>query len=73
MNKNLFYRLDESDYPQIVRGVNHNSSPMMVVYEGSTIFGIVYYSENCVANVLSLGSTINDSFRVRYLHLNDEL
>ena len=45
---------------------------MMVVYEGSTIFGIVYYSENCVANVLSLGSTIDNSFRVRYLHLHDE-
>ena len=72
MNKNLFFRLDESDYPLIVRGVNQNSSPMMVMYEGSTIFGVVYYSENCVANVLSLGSTIDNSFRVRYLHLNDE-
>ena len=72
MNKNLFYRLDESDYPLIVRGVNQNSSPMMVMFEGSTIFGVVYYSENCVANVLSLGSTIDNSFRVRYLHLHDE-
>ena len=37
---------------------------MMSMYEGSTIFGLVYYSENCVANVLSLGSTIDDSFRL---------
>ena len=45
---------------------------MMVMFEGSTIFGVVYYSENCVANILSLGSTIDNGFRVRYLHLHYE-
>ena len=64
MKENLFHKSDESDYPLKVRGVNQNSSPMMVMQEGSTIFGVVYYIENCVANVLSVGSTIDNSFRI---------
>ena len=45
---------------------------MYVTYEGDTIFGVVYYSEDCVANVLSLGNAIDSSYKIRYLASHDE-
>ena len=72
MNIDLFHDLEISESPLIVRGVNSDSAPMIVSYEGSTIFGIVYYSENCVANVLSLGCAIDTSYKIRYLHHTDQ-
>ena len=46
----LFTFITLSDSPLVVRGVNVDSSAMNVTYEGDTIFGVVYYSEDCVAN-----------------------
>ena len=71
-SRGLFTQVYLSEYPLIVRGVNSDSVPMIVKYEGSTIFGVVYYSTDCVANVLSLGNAIDSSYKVRYLSAYDE-
>ena len=68
----MFTFITLSDSPLVVRGVNVDSSPMYVTYEGDTIFGVVYYSEDCVANVLSLGNAIDSSYKIRYLASHDE-
>ena len=66
-SKNLFWNFRQSDVPVIVRGVNSDSNPMIVTEEGETKFGTVYYSEYCVANVLSLGNAVDEFHIVRYL------
>ena len=66
-SKNLFRNFRQSDVPVIVRGVNSDSNPMIVTEEGETEFGTVYYSEYCVANVLSLGNAVDEFHIVRYL------
>ena len=70
--KDLFTFITLSDSPLVVRGVNVDSSPIYVTYEGDTIFGVVHYSEDYVANVLSLGNTIDSSYKFRYLASHDE-
>ena len=57
----------QSDSPVIIRGVNSNSNPMIVIEEGETEFGTVYHSEHCVANVLSLENAVDEFHLVRYL------
>ena len=71
-SKQLFTHITYAEYPLIVRGVSSDSSPMTVTQEGNTIFGTIYYSSKCVANVLSLGSTIDNSYKVRYLDKRDQ-
>ena len=34
--------------------------------------GELYYSEDCVANVLSLGNAVDSSYKIRYLASHDE-
>ena len=64
--KNLFRNSRQSDSPVIVRCVNSDSNPMIVTEERETEFGAVYYSEYCVANILSLGNTVDEFHLVRY-------
>ena len=40
---------------------------MIVIEEGETEFGTAYYSEHCLANVLSLGNAVDEFRLVRYL------
>ena len=42
---------------------------MIVIEEGEKEFGTVYYSERCVANVLSLGNAVDEFHLVRYLRV----
>ena len=44
-----------------------DSNPMIVIEGGETEFGTVYYSEHCVANVLSLENAVDEFHSVRYL------
>ena len=41
-NKDLFIFISFSNNPLVVRGVNVDSPPMYITYEGDTIFRVVY-------------------------------
>ena len=71
-SRELFEDITITDSPLVVRGVNVDSKPMRVKHEGNTIFGIVYYSKDCVANVLSLGNAIDYCYEVKYVGTDDE-
>ena len=71
-HKPLFKHIRVSDNPLIVRGVNDNSTPLIVTLEGDTVFGSVYYNENCVANVLSLGTVVDTCFKIIYDEILDQ-
>ena len=71
-HKALFKHMKVSDNPLIVRGVSDDSEPMIVTIDGETIFGKVYYSENCVANILSLGCVVDTCHRIIYHESSDK-
>ena len=68
-HKPLFKHKRVSDNPLIVRGMNDSSKPMIVTLEGDTQFGRVHFSENCVANVLSLGTVVGKCYKI----IDDEI
>ena len=69
-DKNLFYSLRKSD-SLVIDGVNNNSDPLVITEYGTTDFGIVYYSKDCVANILSFGNLVDDSDFIKYCYKSD--
>ena len=63
---NLFYDIITSRVPLLVSGVNSRGEPLVITECGNTDFGIVYYDPNCIANILSFGNMVNNSFSVSY-------
>ena len=66
-NKHLFYSIYNSDKPLSVSGVNAKGKPLVITQCGDNDFGIVYYDSNCIANLLSFGSMVNNSKSVSYI------
>ena len=63
---NLFYDIITSRVPLLVSGVNSRGDLLVITEYGNTDFGIVYYDPNCIANILSFGNMVNNSFSVSY-------
>ena len=60
-DKYLLYSSSKSD-SLVIDGVNSNSAPLVITEYGRTDFGVVYYSRDCVANILSFGNLADDSY-----------
>lgn len=45
---------------------------MYITYEGDSIVGVVFCSEDCGANVLRLGNAIDSSYKIRFSATQDE-
>ena len=70
-NKNLFYKVYNSEKPLVVSGVNARGKPLVITQCGDTDFGTVYYDSNCIANILSFGNMVNNSKSVSYIQKHD--
>ena len=69
-DRNLFYSLKETDQ-LVIDGVNSDSKPLIISKYGKTDFGMVYYSTDCIANILSFGNIVDDSYHIKYSYKND--
>ena len=65
-NKELFGRIYESNKPIIIDGINAVSEGLLVLEEGMTEFGVVYYNSRASANILSYGDAVDNYDRVQY-------
>ena len=65
-NKDLFGRIYESNKPIIIDGINAVSEGLLVLEEGMTEFGVVYYNSRASANILSYGDAVDNYDRVQY-------
>jgi len=70
-DKSLFGRIMDTKRPIIVEGINSKANGLLVVEEGLTDFGTVYYNGEAAANILSFGEAVDNYERVQYDSLGD--
>jgi hypothetical protein len=70
-DKHLFGRITDTNKPIIVEGINSTANGLLVVEEGMTPFGNVYYNGQASANVLSYGEAVDSFEMVKYDSLMD--
>ena len=71
-DRDLFGRIVETDKPIIVEGINSGADGLLVIEEGMTEFGNVYYNKEASANILSFGQAVDRFDRVQYDSLDDK-
>ena len=63
-DNSLFFDIRTAQRPVYIDGVNRVGKPLLVTKEGDTPFGVVYYSPDAAANVLSCGGLTRTGFSV---------
>jgi hypothetical protein len=71
-DRDLFGRIVESSKPIIVEGINSSADGLLVIEEGMTEFGNVYYNGQASANILSYGEAVDNYDRVQYDSRTDQ-
>ena len=71
-DKSLFGRIMDTKKPIIVEGINSTANGLLVVEEGLTNFGTVYFNAQASGNILSFGEAVDNYDRVQYDSLGDK-